>query len=131
VKRSYTVGIDLHKHSFTYVMLDPRGQISRCEKVAIHAESVERFFPRLPQKSETTLEATSSWGWLADALQDRGHRVHLAHPLKVKVIAECREKAAIAMAGGKPKNWIAAGIIVLIWVGLAIGGVVLTMRFLR
>jgi uncharacterized membrane protein YkvA (DUF1232 family) len=46
------------------------------------------------------------------------------------VMAECREKAAIAMAGGKPKNWIAAGIIALIWIGLAIGGVVLTMRLL-
>jgi len=92
VKRSYTVGIDLHKNSFTYVMLDPRGQISRREKVTIHAKSVERFLQQLPQKSETTLEATSSWGWLADALQDRGHRVHLAHPLKVKVIAECRAK---------------------------------------
>ena len=82
----------MHKHSFTYVMLDPRGQISRREKVAIHAKSVERFLQQLPQKSETTLEATSSWGWLADALQDRGHRLHLAHPLKVKVIAECRAK---------------------------------------
>jgi len=92
VKRSYTVGIDLHKHSFTYVMLDPRGQISRREKVAIHAKSVEHFLQQLPQKSETTSEATSCWGWWADALQDRGHRVHLAHPLKVKVIAECRAK---------------------------------------
>ena len=48
-----------------------------------------------------------------------------------EVMAECREKAAIAMAGGKPKNWIAAGIIALIWIGLAIGGVVLTIRLLR
>jgi hypothetical protein len=53
--------------------------------VAIYTESVERFLQRLPQKSETTLEAISSWGWLADALKDRGHRVHLGHPLKVKV----------------------------------------------
>jgi len=48
-----------------------------------------------------------------------------------EVMAECRETAAVAMASGKPKNWIAAGIIVLIWIGLAIGGVVLTMRLLR
>ena len=48
-----------------------------------------------------------------------------------EVMAECREKAAIAMAGGKPKNWIAAGIIALIWIGLAIGGVALTIRLLR
>jgi uncharacterized membrane protein YkvA (DUF1232 family) len=48
-----------------------------------------------------------------------------------EVMAECREKAAIAMAGDKPRNWIAAGVIALIWIGLAIGGVVLTMRLLR
>lgn len=48
-----------------------------------------------------------------------------------EVMAECRERATIAMAGGKPKNWVAAGIIVFIWIGLAIGGVVLTMRLLR
>src|SRR5512135_499922 len=45
-----------------------------------------------------------------------------------EVIAECREKAAVAMAGGKPKNWIAAGIIVAIWVLLAAAAVALTYR---
>jgi uncharacterized membrane protein YkvA (DUF1232 family) len=46
------------------------------------------------------------------------------------VMAESREKARVFMSHGKPRNWVAAGIIVLIWVGLAIGGVVLTMRLL-
>ena len=45
-----------------------------------------------------------------------------------EVMAECRERAAIAMAGGKPKNWIAAGIIVTIWILLAVGAVLLTLR---
>ena len=45
-----------------------------------------------------------------------------------EVMAECREKAAIAMAGGKPKNWIAAGIIVAIWILLAVLGIFLVMR---
>lgn len=116
MKRTYTVGIDLHKHSFTYVMLDSRGQISRREKVAIHAKSVERFLEQLPGKCETTLEATSSWGWLADVLQDRGHKVHLAHPLKVKVIAECRAKtdkvdaealARLTVVGWLPEAYLA------------------------
>jgi len=48
-----------------------------------------------------------------------------------EVMAECRERAAIAMAGGKPKNWIAAGIIVAIWILLAIGAVLLTWRALQ
>lgn len=32
------------------------------------------------------------------------------------VLAECREKAAIAIAQGKPTNWTAAILIVAIWV---------------
>jgi uncharacterized membrane protein YkvA (DUF1232 family) len=48
-----------------------------------------------------------------------------------EVMAECREKAAVAMASGKPKNWIAAGIIVAIWIVLAVGAVVLTRRILQ
>ena len=48
-----------------------------------------------------------------------------------EVIAECRERAAVAMAGGKPTNWIAAGIIVAIWILLALAAVALTYRVLK
>ena len=51
--------------------------------------------------------------------------------IPAEVMAECRERAAAALAGGKPRNWVAAGCIVLIWIGLAVGGIVLTMRLLR
>ncbi len=48
-----------------------------------------------------------------------------------EVMTECREKAALALAGGKPKNWIAAGIIVAIWILLALTAVTLTYRLLK
>jgi len=48
-----------------------------------------------------------------------------------EVMTECREKAAVAMAGGKPKNWIAAGIIVSIWILLAFAAVAVTYRVLK
>ena len=48
-----------------------------------------------------------------------------------EVMAECREKAAAAMAGGKPKNWVAAGIIVAVWILLALAAVALTYRVLK
>jgi uncharacterized membrane protein YkvA (DUF1232 family) len=35
-----------------------------------------------------------------------------------EVMQDCREKAALTMQAGKPKNWVAGGIIILIWVGL-------------
>lgn len=37
-----------------------------------------------------------------------------------EVLAECREKAATEMAQEKPSNWVAAGIIVAIWVLLGV-----------
>jgi uncharacterized membrane protein YkvA (DUF1232 family) len=45
-----------------------------------------------------------------------------------EVMAECRAKAAAVMAGGRPKNWIAAGIIVAIWFSLAALSIILVMR---
>jgi Protein of unknown function (DUF1232) len=36
-----------------------------------------------------------------------------------EIMAECREKAAAVMTSGKPRNWLVAGIIMLIWIVLA------------
>lgn len=47
------------------------------------------------------------------------------------VLAECREKAQSEMSQGKPINWIAAGVIVVIWLLLATGAVVFLLRIFR
>jgi len=44
------------------------------------------------------------------------------------VMAECREKAQVVMSQGKPTNWVAAAVIVAIWIGLAALGVILVAR---
>ncbi|MEO5952887.1 MAG: YkvA family protein [Chloroflexia bacterium] len=36
------------------------------------------------------------------------------------VLAECRSKAKEAMQSGKPVNWVAAGVIIAIWLILAV-----------
>ncbi|MBI5580294.1 MAG: DUF1232 domain-containing protein [Deltaproteobacteria bacterium] len=38
--------------------------------------------------------------------------------IPAEVLQDCREKAALTMKAGKPKNWVAGGIIILIWVSL-------------
>ena len=47
-----------------------------------------------------------------------------------EVMAECRDRAAITMAGGKPRNWVAAAVIVAVWILLAAGAVWLSLRAL-
>jgi len=38
--------------------------------------------------------------------------------IPAEVLLDCREKAALTMKAGNPKNWVAAGIIILIWASL-------------
>ena len=46
------------------------------------------------------------------------------------VLAECRERAQLALESGKPTNWLAATVIVAIWLLLAALAVVLVVRHL-
>jgi uncharacterized membrane protein YkvA (DUF1232 family) len=48
-----------------------------------------------------------------------------------QVMAECRAQAQSATQAGKPVNWVAAAVIVAIWVGLAILAVVWLIDLLR
>ncbi|HYP41540.1 MAG TPA: YkvA family protein [Chloroflexia bacterium] len=44
------------------------------------------------------------------------------------VLSECRERARAAMQSGKPVNWIAASVIIAIWLLLAVLAVILVLR---
>jgi uncharacterized membrane protein YkvA (DUF1232 family) len=46
-----------------------------------------------------------------------------------EVLQDCREKAALTMKAGKPKNWVAGGIIILIWVCLFVFACYYLSRF--
>ncbi len=45
-----------------------------------------------------------------------------------QVMAECRERAKDILREGRPTNWVAAGIIIGIWVALTTLGLVLLLR---
>ena len=47
------------------------------------------------------------------------------------VLDECREKSQIIMEQGKPKNWIAASFVIVIWLSLFIGTIVFGIRLLK
>ncbi len=46
-----------------------------------------------------------------------------------QVMIECRARADTLMAKGKPRNWVAAAVIVLIWIALAALAVRLLVRW--
>lgn len=51
--------------------------------------------------------------------------------IPVDVLAECRLRARAVMQHGKPVSWVAAAVIIAIWLGLALLAVVLMARFIQ
>jgi uncharacterized membrane protein YkvA (DUF1232 family) len=47
------------------------------------------------------------------------------------IMAEARVKAYAVMQQGKPTNWVAAGIIIVVWILFAALAVALTIHFMR
>jgi transposase len=86
------VGIDLHKKTIVTCVMDQdrkvlkRLTLSCCETAAIH-----EFFAGLAP-FRAVVEATASYEWLVALIEPIADRVVLAHPGKLRVIAESTKK---------------------------------------
>jgi transposase len=84
-------GLDLHK-SFSYITtMNDKGEIVGQKKLPSNGEVVE-FLKEFDDTMEVAIEATPSWYWLYDHLEDEGFNVKLSHPLKTKAIAYAKVK---------------------------------------
>jgi transposase len=87
------VGVDYHKHySYGVIMTEDR-RILKQGKFPNHPEAVAEFVGRHGgHECSAVLEATRGWTVMHDWLEDHAGRVVLAHPMKLKAIAEARIK---------------------------------------
>jgi len=84
-------GLDLHR-SFSYITtMDDKGYIVGQKKLPSNGEIVD-FLKEFDESMEVAIEATPSWYWLYDCLEDEGFKVKLSHPLKTKAIAYAKVK---------------------------------------
>jgi transposase len=87
------VGIDLHKQSITVCVVDPDRNVLQTRKFACaEAARIDAFFAALGD-FEAVLEATASYEWLWQRLEPLARRLVLAHPGKLRVIAESTKKS--------------------------------------
>jgi transposase len=85
------IGVDYHKRYSYIVVKDEEGQVEHKGTVNNTRDELRRFLaPYRPGKA--VLEATRNWGLMYDWLEELLDDVALAHPLKVKAIAEARIK---------------------------------------
>ena len=91
--KTYYAGLDLHKSMSVISVKDEQGKLLKQGKVANDRMALEQFFKGFSSAEiHTALEATSNYQWMYDKLESLGHRVDLAHPLKVKAIASAKVK---------------------------------------
>ena len=86
------IGIDLHKKFSQVTVLGENGEIKEKVKIENKEKELNRYFNNFDEPSKAVIEATFSWGWLADYLKSRKIEVVLAHPQKVKAIASSQIK---------------------------------------
>lgn len=88
------IGIDYHKKYSHVTAIDEEGRVIRSKRLDNRPESFQEFFGRLQGPCETVLEASRTWGMMYDLLEETEgiESVQLAHPQKVRAIAEAKIK---------------------------------------
>jgi transposase len=86
------VGIDLHRRRSVIVRMTPAGEVLQTVLVDNDPVALSLELAKAGPDPEVVLEATYGWYWAADLLQACGARVHLAHPLGVKMFGYQRVK---------------------------------------
>jgi len=88
----YHIGLDLHKNFSQVTGMDDEGNILDRRRLENDPEVSSRYFSRIPKGSPVVIEATRNWYWMSDLVEEMGLRPILAHPKKVRIIAEATVK---------------------------------------
>jgi transposase len=87
------VGIDLHKQTITVCVVNAARQVrSRRRFFCARPLEISEFFQTLVP-FRAVVEATASYHWLVELLDPIAERVLLAHPRKLRIIAESTRKS--------------------------------------
>jgi len=86
------LGIDHHKHYSQVVVMDKDGITHLNRKINNDKESIETLKRRFNQPIKAVIEAGHNWGKMYDLLEESNIATEVAHPLKVRAIAEARIK---------------------------------------
>ena len=89
------LGIDLHKRSSTWVLLDHERKTRLKRTVTCTPEQVRaavKMLPVEPTSVQVAIEPVCGWRWFTGILIESGMDVRIANPAKTRLIAESRLK---------------------------------------
>ena len=87
-----TIGVDFHKRTSTFQVLNEQGQpIKRC-KLDNNKENIRTFIQSIPGPKRLAMEATRSWGLFYETTHDLVDKFSLGHPKKMVAITNAEIK---------------------------------------
>ena len=86
------VGVDAHKETSQVTVMDAAGKVLRRRRIPSSRIGVQEALSDYQEPIKAVLEASYCWGSMYDWLDELADEVVLAHPLKVRAIAEARIK---------------------------------------
>jgi len=88
------IGVDLHQQFSQIAVVTKDGKTVKEIKATNSPDMFNHPVMKeiFSKPTKVALEACNGWYWMADALEEMGADVHLAHPLKTKLIAEAKVK---------------------------------------
>jgi len=86
------IGVDYHKKFSFVTVIDEKGKCLREGRIGNSRESLDKFLEGYKEDGVAVMEATRNWTVMHDWLEEMVEEVKLAHPLKVKWIAEAKIK---------------------------------------
>jgi transposase len=108
------VGLDVHKRFCHGTMMNEEGGIVKQERFSNDPRGLDAFMGGVGG-ARVVMEAGYCWQPVYDRLEDGGHDVRLAHPLKTKAIAQAKVKtdkidseilAHLLRADLVPESWV-------------------------
>lgn len=86
------LGVDCHKFKSYLTAMDAAGTVLGRWNINNEARELDRIFDILSDDVSAVLEASASWPVMYDMLEERAKKVTLAHPYKVRAIADAKIK---------------------------------------
>lgn len=85
-------GVDAHRRRSMVTVVDEKGQVVMRRHVPSSRSAIAEVLGGLDEPVQAVLEASYNWGPMYDWLDEVAEEVTLAHPMKVRAIAEARIK---------------------------------------
>jgi len=86
------IGADVHKNYTIFAVLTQEGKVEQRTRIENNPQALREFLGGLPKPAHLAVEAGYYWQPFYEIVEELGFEVSLAHPLKVKLIAEARIK---------------------------------------